>query len=312
MREVTHAQKVRLGVFLIVSVVLLLSLMIIVTGTRIFEQRDFYFVRYRDMSVSGLEKGAQVKYHGVRVGRVEKIFIDPEEIETIVVSFSLEHGTPVTEDVKAVITAMSLTGLKIIELEGGTSQAAPISPDSEIPAGESTLQMITGSAEAVSEKLEIVLSNLIAFTSGENQQQFMTLVANTSTVLSDFHLMLEDNRQPLANTIGNLETASEGLRDLAMSEEIRRTFANLDSTAANIRAAQIGDAVTDLRYALVLARTTFGHLDLTLLKGRHDLLTSLEVLRESLDSFNEFARMISEDPSLLLRGTREGEISGAR
>jgi len=32
------------------------------------------------------------------------------------------------------------------------------------------------------------------------------------------------------------------------------------------------------------------------------------VLRESLDSFNEFSRMIAEDPSILLRGTVESEI----
>ena len=301
-----------MGLFLIVSGGMLVILLIIITGTQLLEKRDYYTVRYRDTSVGGLEIGAQVKYRGVRVGRVEEIYIDPEEIEEIVVNLGLERGTPVKSDMQATIISLSLTGLKMIELEGGTSSASLLPPDSEIPAGESTFDMITGKAEAVSEKLELVLTNLVSLTGGENQQNMMTLISNTSDVLVEVHGILRDNRDPIKNTIANVEAASEGIRDLAMSEEIRRTFANLDTASTDIRDAQFGQAVVELRDGLQQIRTTFSHLDLTLLKGRHDLLTSLEILRESLDSFAEFSRMISEDPSLLLRGTSDTEISGQR
>lgn len=308
MREVTRAQKARLGIFLVISGGALVALLLIITGTKIFEKRDFYDVRYWDISVSGLEVGAQVKYHGVRVGRVEEIYIDPQEVETIVVKLSLQRGTPVKNDVKAIITALSLTGLKIIELEGGSTEADLIPPGSEIPAGESPLQMITGRAEAVSEKLEMVLTNLMNLTGGENQQRFLLMLDNTTQVLADVHNILQDNRAPIANTVSNLEFASEEIMKVVTCEEIRRTIANLDTAASNIRSAPLNEAIWEARDALESAHSTFTHLDLTLLKGRHDLLTSLEVLRESLDSFNEFTRMISENPSLLLYGTREKEI----
>lgn len=310
MREVTRAQKARLGIFLVVSGLALAGLLLMMTGSRIFEKRDIYNVRYRDMSVSGLEIGAQVKYHGVRVGRVEDIFIDPDEVETIVVSLSLKRGTPVKKDVKSVIAALSLTGLKIIELEGGSSEAPLLPPGSEIPAGESPLQMITGRAEAVSEKLELVLSNLISLTGGENQERLLNMVDNTSEVLVNVHGILQDNRKPIAKTITNLEIASQQILQIVNCEEITRVLANLDTTAADIRNAELGEAVKALFDAVDKIRTTFTHIDLTFLKGRHDLLTSIEVLRESLDSFNEFTRLISENPSLLLRGTQEKEISG--
>ncbi len=308
MLEITRAQKVRLGLFLMISGGVLISLLIVITGTRMFEKRDEYFIRYRDMSVSGLEIGAQVKYHGVRVGRVDAVFIDPDEVETVVVTLSLKSSTPVKDDVKAVIVSLSLTGLKIIELEGGSSKANVLPVGSEIPSGESPFQMISGKAEAVSEKLELVLSNLIIMTGGENREKIIDLVETTTSVLEDVHGILSDNRQPIANTIANLDSASRGINELAMSPELRRAFANLDTTAKNIRLAHIGETVTGLQKALEQIEVTFTHFDLTLIKGRQDLLTSLEVMRESLEFFNEFTRIIAEDPSLLLRGTAVPEI----
>jgi len=295
-------------VFLIISGSLLIVLLAIITGVRIFEKRDFYRVRYRDVSVSGLEVGAQVKYHGVRVGRVEKIYIAPEEVETVVVELALERGTPIKTDVEAIISSLSLTGIKLIELKGGTTEAELLQPGSEIPAGASPLQMITGKAEIVSEKLELVLSNLISLTGGENQERLLRMVDNTSQVLEEVHGILVDNRRSLADAVSNLELASEKALEIVGSEEIKRAVANIDLAASDIREADFSEAILDLRDALEKARVTFTHIDLTLLKGRHDLLTSIEVLRESLDSFNEFTRLISENPSLLLRGTKEREI----
>ncbi len=310
MREVTRAQRARLGLFLLVSGGVLLVLLAIVTGSKLFEKWDTYLVRYRDVSVSGLEVGAQVKYHGVRIGRVDDIYIDPEQIETVVVTLALEHGTPVKSDVKAVASVLSLTGIRIIELTGGTTEAPLIEVGSEIPSGESPFQFITGKAEAVSEKLELVLSNLAMMTGSENRERLAVLIDNTANALDDVHLILSENREPFATMMENLEVASADLRELTGSEALRRAFASFDTTAADLQAAELGRLAVELREALTQARNTFTHFDLTLLKGRHDILTSLEVMREGLDSFNEFTRLIAEDPSLLLRGKRVEEVSG--
>lgn len=309
MREITPAQKARLGIFLLISVFLLGALIVIATGSKLFEVRDTYYIRYRDVSVSGLEVGASVKYHGVRVGRVEKITIDPKELETVVVTISLERGTPITQDVQAVISALSLTGIKVIELTGGSSLSPRIPPGSEIPAGPSTFEQITGRVEAVSEKLELVLTNLATLTGGDNQARLMTLIDNTAAILAEVHQLLIDNEPRIARSVENLEYASQRLALLASSPQLESILANLDTTAQEVKAAQIGEVMKDLKQTLNQASTTITHIDLTLIKGRHDLLTSLETLREALESFNEFARLISEDPSLLLRGTKPEEIT---
>ncbi len=310
MREVTRAQRARLGIFLIVAGALLVTLLIVVTGGKLLEKRDTYFIRYKDVSVSGLDIGSQVKYHGVRVGRVDKIFVDPKVVETVVVEISLDHETPVKADVTAVTSSLSLTGIKIIELEGGTSESRTLDPGSEIPAGVSTMDIISGKAEIVAEKLELVLTNLSIMTGGDNQERLLKMVDNSALILEDVHGILSDNRDNIQLTVENIEIASHEIRILAQSPELKRMIVNLDSTTTEFRVAKIGQAAADLQAALVSARSTLNHIDLIMLKGRHDMLSSLEVLRESLDSFSEFARAISEDPSLLLRGTKSGEVSG--
>jgi len=310
LREVTRAQRARLGIFLLVAAGLVVTLLVIVTGNKLFEKRDNYFIRYKDVSVSGLDIGSGVKYHGVRVGRVDKISVDPDEVETVIVELSLNHKTPVKADVKATTSSLSLTGIKIIELVGGTTAAKTLAPGSEIPAGASTFDLISGKAEVVAEKLELVLTNLAEITGGDNQRKMLGMIDTTTLILSDVHHILADNRDNIASTIENFKVASVEIRAIAEDPALRRTFANLDTTTAEIRSAQIGEAIITLKAALGQANSVFNHLDLTLMKGRHDILTSLETLRESLDSFSEFARTISEDPSLLIRGTKSGEVSG--
>jgi hypothetical protein len=59
--------------------------------------------------------------------------------------------------------------------------------------------------------------------------------------------------------------------------------------------------MNDLNEAIYNANEAFLHIDLTVLKGRDDLLNSLNILKETIDNLNDFSRQISEDPTLLIR-----------
>ena len=76
--NLTKAQKVRLGVFIASGTTLFLGSLLTLAGLKAWEKRDYYSVRFKD-SVSGLEKSAQVRYQGLRVGRVESMRIADDE-----------------------------------------------------------------------------------------------------------------------------------------------------------------------------------------------------------------------------------------
>ncbi len=171
--------------------------------------------------------------------------MDPEQVETVIVELSLDHGTPVKDDVKAVTSALSLTGIKIIELTGGTSEAKTLKVGSEIPAGASTFDLISGKAEAISEKLELVLSNLATLTGGENQQRLMAMVDNTTAILSDVHGILADNRDNIAQTIEALKKENVWVAGIDMAGQLEYTKADFTLPTALVIGGE-GKGLSDL------------------------------------------------------------------
>ncbi len=167
-----RAQKIRLGIFLTVSAALLLILVGYFTARGLFERKEPYFVAYQNISVTGLEVGSPVKYMGINVGSIADIRISPIDVSTIIVELALQEETPVKEDAVADIVAMGITGLRTIEIRGGTQEADFLEPGDYIQPGTSFAEDITGKAEDIYFRLEDVLNNLQVFTHPDNMQAF--------------------------------------------------------------------------------------------------------------------------------------------
>src|SRR6056297_2092454 len=175
-----RSQKIRLGVFLFVSLALLLAVIGYFTAREFFEKEDVYYVSYEGVSVSGLEVGSPVKYMGIKVGTIKDINIDPENVNKVIVELALKPDTPIKEDATAEITSMGITGLKAIEISGGTNEAESLEPGSYIQAGSSMTQEITGKAEIIAQKAEKVLNNLQLFTQPDNLNKITDMVDKIS------------------------------------------------------------------------------------------------------------------------------------
>src|SRR4030095_10056382 len=96
-------------------------------------------------SVSGLTVGDPVKFHGVDVGNVKVLAIDPTDPRLVQVEVALRKDTPVKTDTKATLKRKVITGVVFIELEGGSAGAgtlAAATPEGQVPeirAEKSTL-----------------------------------------------------------------------------------------------------------------------------------------------------------------------------
>ncbi|UCC23443.1 MAG: MCE family protein [Planctomycetota bacterium] len=76
----TKPNYLKIGIFVIVSVILLLVALVI-WGSGILAEEPVYFETYFDSSVTGLNVGAPVENRGVRIGRVERITFVRNEYE---------------------------------------------------------------------------------------------------------------------------------------------------------------------------------------------------------------------------------------
>ena len=321
---VSRSQKIRLAIFLIVALFILLSSIIIITGSRLFKKRSTYYIRYKEISLTGLEIGSAVKYRGIRIGRIDDIYIDEKDITSIIVEITVEPKVPIKEDAEAIVTYVGITGLKMIELQGGTNESKLLPPESFINSGQSIVDMISGQAEVITQKLELILNNIAELTTVSRRQQLFRMIDNTSSTLETFQTLLDTNQVTIYHTLKNVERVTSHLdtlmissnlavndiRKITNSPKLMSTINNIEKISAELEQAKLSELIDKLASAVEQTNRTFTHLDLTILKSRHDILSSTEILRESLEYFNEFTRLISENPSLILRSKPQEEIKG--
>ena len=169
----TRAQKIRLALFFVVSTTVMVLFFVVVAGSHLLRERDTYFIEFSGMPVSGLNKGAAVKYLGFNVGRIEDIAISPEDLAKVVVEISVEQRrakNAIRIDTEARMASLGITGLKYIELFGGSNAADLLPPESIIVASETFFSNLQERAEVLSAKIEQSVDHLNQLLGGENQR----------------------------------------------------------------------------------------------------------------------------------------------
>ena len=94
-----------------------------------------YRIHFPD-SVSGLAVGDSVKYRGVDVGTVKTMEIDPDNARLVRVDVRLRKDTPVKTDTRASLAMKGITGVVMVELNGGDPKAKALldtTPADKIP-----------------------------------------------------------------------------------------------------------------------------------------------------------------------------------
>ncbi|HHE40597.1 MAG TPA: MCE family protein, partial [Candidatus Cloacimonetes bacterium] len=242
-----------------------------------------------------------VQYHGIRIGRIEELNIDKDDVTTVIVEISVKAGTPIKTDVKAVMAAVGITGLKQIELVGGDPREENLKPGSYIQAGESTLDIITDKAQDIAAKIDEILRNIANTFDERTQQNIQEAVANTNNSLKNLDLILDDNREGLNESIQNIARISSELANLLST--INDVTEQLDLDQFNMTVSNINQSVSDLTSA-------FNNINYTVLESQDDVIETIRLLKESMQNINEFSRMISENPSLLFKSRSADSYQG--
>jgi phosphate uptake regulator len=91
---------------------------------------------------------------------------------------------------------------------------------------------------------------------------------------------------------------------MAESDTLRRILGNLADISESLKRAELIQLVREMNEALKSTTNMLRDVERTFKKSNTDLVYSIESMKESAEYFNQFARMISEDPSILIRGTQ--------
>jgi phospholipid/cholesterol/gamma-HCH transport system substrate-binding protein len=268
----------------------------------------------------GLEPGATVRYAGgPKVGRVEKLELDPKDSSHVEITFSVKSGLPVKTDSHVKIMSLSPLGDNHLEIVPGSEKAAlaasgailPSDPYVDFNALTAKINDIAPQAQQLLKTLNDRAGDLQMTLARVNDLLKDSNRANLAGTLAETRGMLAENRAPLKSTIGNLNNASQKLEPLL--QDLRKTSAqanealnHVDSLIGENR-ADVRQAVIELRRSLATVTDLTGRLDQTLDVNSDNIDELLENLRHVTQNLKEFTNTIKTRPYTLIRSTNPRE-----
>lgn len=315
------AQRTRLGLFLLTGMLLLGGTLFGVLGSTLFAEVDLYSVRFKE-SVSGLETSSQVKYQGLRVGRVHSLRIAADEPGAIEVTLALKPGTVLYQGTEARLDSSALTGLTTINLSPGDPRKSKLTPGVQLPAGMSFTDRITGQADAIRIKFETLTNQLIRWTGDSNRARFEHLLDDTHKLVKDLDATVVALRPALLASARSVEDAGRGAVRLAHAgtRTLRSTQDVVRSTGARTQAAfnevdriLKGVDVSGVAQTLTSAQATLRKIDAAV--GRVDLTGAIKGVDGAIRTVQlaiEALRKLLTGVELAVRGGRDDAIKSLK
>jgi len=310
--------RLKVGIFVVISFFILAAAILWLAGSRFFRPVDNYQIIFTQ-SVSGLLPGAAVEYQGVTVGKVENVSLTKDVPPRAAVTVALQPGTPIRQDTSAHLIGSLVTGIRFIELTGGSAEFPPLPPGGTIPVTGGGLEQFQDRASEIAERLVATLTRIEQdLLSEENRTAFSTLLRNVAQVSETLRTSLEDvstpeTRASLKAMVDNLAQAAAGIKSVtnaindmrddlfregrAAVVQVRQTAAVTAKLADDLR--QLSHHTEELvRQANQLTR----HVDTAVNGNSDDLSRLITNLADTSRHLKEAINTLKNDPSALVWG----------
>jgi phospholipid/cholesterol/gamma-HCH transport system substrate-binding protein len=148
--------EVRVGIFIVVSLLLVMIVLFQVGGQHeMFQRQYIIYTNFQD--ISGLRIGASVQLAGLNVGAVDDIRFPKELLKkeiTVVLRIHRKYQDRIREDSVATINTQGLLGDKYIHISVG-SESSPLIPDRGIISSRETTSIF-----ALAEKAGTIMDDI--------------------------------------------------------------------------------------------------------------------------------------------------------
>ena len=280
----TKTQKIKVGLFVAITGLLLLIVLVTFAGMRFWEGRERYHIVF-SKSVMGLEKGARVYLNGVKVGAVEDIGPAKDDLRNVAVTIAVKEGTPIRANTEAMLQLAGITGLKVIDLRNGTLDAPVVPEGSRIAEGETLIDKLSEQAETLAEQSAQLMTRankIMGELEGMDEVVAAAKVTATNLAQASGSLkeMVGENRQTLKNSLAAIEQTAKSATTL-LDGHMSQLVANADSLVSDVKGVV--------------------HRNDTALR------TAVFDLKQASRTFKELAREVRQRPSRLLFSEPAGE-----
>jgi phospholipid/cholesterol/gamma-HCH transport system substrate-binding protein len=313
----TRREQALVGLFVIVATAVLIATVFGITGA--FGRTAKSFHAYFPFA-GGLEVGSTVRYAGgPKVGRVEKLRINPQDPANIEITLAVQTDLPVKTDSHVRIMSMSPLGDNHLEIVPGSPQAALAKDGATLPADRYLdLNAITERINDLAPEAQQLLHTL-----NDRATELKVTIARVNDLLNDQNRsnlsgtlaqtrqMLAENRPAIKSTLGHLNTSSEKLGPLL--DDLRKTSAEANKTLDHVdgligeNREDVRKAVVELRKSLTNVTDLTWRIDQTLDVNSENIDEMLENFRHVSENLKQFTETIKTKPYTLLRASSPRE-----
>jgi len=295
MRMEREANYAAVGAF--VLIVTLLGALFVYWYSDTREHRDYNrYEIYFNGSVSGLDKGAAVRYLGVGVGRVVDLRIDPRDSSRVMVIVDIDSRTPISPHTIAQLQLQGITGLLYIDL------AEDLTNKRQAPAVAALRYPVIRSAPS---RFDVFLSNLPELVAAAND-----VVGRADRLLGD------ENLAAVSSAVGNLDKAASSLPQTVRSlnqliVDLRSASAELSASARGARdvintvGPEVDSAAERLHSIADNLTSASGQLDRMIAENRQDIRSFTHNGLPEIERFVREGRAAAADIRALSNSLRE-------
>lgn len=290
--SISTAQKARLGLFVIISIVTFFMIIIVGLGIKLTEKSATYYSVFEGESLSGLSKGMEVKFRGIPIGKVTDISYNPKDLTKVKVQFSVDKKFPMMDDMVAETGMLGITGLKYIELMGGKKEAKRLPEGSTIQSKPSLMASITDQAEMIFAKVDTLLSNLNTVTNPDS-------LKNVNVILENVANLSQNLNEVLVQSTPRIDS---------MSGYLNSTLAKVDNMVTEFQEnSNLTKMIDDVDSTILSLKELTSGLNLTFRQSKEDLTSTMIDLQTTMENLNDLTQLLVENPSLLLRGSPQAK-----
>ncbi|MBI3803444.1 MAG: MCE family protein [Nitrospirae bacterium] len=214
----------RVGLFVLLFGAALVGVLLWL-GKREYRKEYRHYYVYVQESVTGLSVDASVKYHGVDVGYLREMVVDPNRPEQVRLTLSVAPETPVKIDTEAVLEFQGLTGVALINLTNGSRESPPLTarPGERYPVIQNTPSLYALLSRALTDPslprlihhLDDLTVNTQTLVNDENRAAVRQLLTETAKITQTVDRMTERVGEQLPILLTRLQESSQALQEMS-------------------------------------------------------------------------------------------------
>ncbi len=305
----------KVGLFVLISAAIFVVAFVMIANVQVRGG----LVRYKTYFsfAGGLEKGAVVRFGGLKAGRVADLHPWPEDPTKVELLLDVKPDTPVRKDSLAAISTLGMLGENYLEITPGKKDSPPLPPGGTIQSIETvdfaTLTRRIGAVtetsqelivdlhknlNQISDKADRLIANLNEISGEKNRKSLEQLLDRSNQ-------MVADQAPKINNITDNLQKTSEKI-DLLVSD-LRGTNTRIGDLIGNVNKTvddtrdPIKEDLKQLQETIAQTQALIEQLRGTMAYNDENINRTMENFRASSQNLKEFTADVKQRPFSLFR-----------